>query len=145
MIVHYMQPHTHFVNHDMNSNIVSPVGVKGEDLTLGELHKEAGYSRKELCDASIDNLRYVLDDVELLLSNIDAERVVISSDHGQAFGEQGIWSHPCYTYIDVLKKVPWCVTSASDEESYQPKFDPLEDRDSDDLSVDEKLSALRYK
>lgn len=33
------------------------------------------------------NVRYVLNDVKLLLNNFDAETVVISSDHGDAFGE----------------------------------------------------------
>ncbi|RCU46448.1 hypothetical protein DU504_03465 [Haloplanus salinus] len=142
-IIHYMQPHLPFVNNDIESNIVTPVGVQGEGLTLGELHDE-GYSRDTLWSASLDNLRYVLDDVELLLDSIDAQHVVLSSDHGQAFGEEGVWAHPCYTYIDVLKRVPWCVTSASDNGEYQPMYEPQPEREPN-LSVEEKLEALGYK
>jgi hypothetical protein len=143
MIIHYMQPHTPFVDNDMNSNVVSPVGTEGEGLQLEELYNE-GYSRQELWDASVENLRYVLDDVELLLSSIDADRVVISSDHGQAFGEKGVWQHPCRTYIDVLTDVPWCVTSASNSSDYEPDYEPA-DQHEDDISLDEKLAALGYK
>jgi hypothetical protein len=142
-IVHYMQPHLPFVTHDIESNTVTPVGVRGEGLTLGELHDE-GYGRDTLWGASLDNLRYVLDDVELLLHSIDARDVVLSSDHGQAFGEDGVWAHPCYTYVDVLKRVPWCLTSASDDGAYQPTYDPQGDADPE-LTVEEKLEALGYR
>jgi len=143
-IVHYMQPHLPFVPNDINSNSVTREGIQDEGLGLKELHEEAGYSREELWDASIENLRYVLDSVETLLSNFEAERVVISSDHGQAFGEDGIWSHPCHTYVDQLTQVPWCVTSATDTQSYHPDHRETTD-DEDDMTLDEKLSALGYK
>jgi hypothetical protein len=143
-IVHYMQPHLPFVGSDIESNVVTPMGVKGEGKMLGELHEE-GYSRGELWDASVENLRYVLDDLETLLTNVDAERVVISADHGQSFGEQGYWSHPCTTYIDVLKRVPWCVTSATDAGEYEPEYDPTTETTDSQVSLDEKLAALGYK
>lgn len=142
-IIHYMQPHLPFVNNDIESNIVTPVGEQGEGLTLGELYGE-GYSRDALWSASIENLRYVLNDVELLLDSIDAQHVVLSSDHGQAFGEGGVWAHPCYTYIDVLKRVPWCTTSASDNGEYQPAYE-RRPKTEPKLSVEEKLEALGYK
>lgn len=112
-------------------------------MTLGELY-EAGYSRDELWEASVENLRYVLDDVELLLSNFDADRVVISSDHGQAFGENGHWEHPCFTYIDVLQTVPWCTTTATDSCGYEPRYDPSEETE-ENRTVEEKLAALGYR
>lgn len=145
-IVHYMQPHLPFVTEsDIQSNVVTPMGVKGEGKNLEELHKIDAYGRDELWEASIDNLRYVLDEVEVLLSNVDAERVIISSDHGQAFGENGIWSHPCRKYIDVLKNVPWCPTTAVDRGGYETQFTEKRDKSDQDVSLDDKLEALGYK
>ena len=36
----------------------------------------------------------VLRHVQNLLNNHDAERVIISADHGEAFGEFGVYRHP---------------------------------------------------
>jgi hypothetical protein len=36
-------------------------------------------------EAYLDNLRYVLDNIEELLQNVDG-KVVISADHGELFG-----------------------------------------------------------
>ena len=33
--------------------------------------------------------------------------IIFTSDHGEAFGEQGIWEHPMETHITVLTEVPW--------------------------------------
>lgn len=144
-IIHYMQPHLPFVQAEMDSNSVTPEGLDGGGLTLKELNQH-GYTRQELWEASVENLRYALDSVETLLSNMSANRVVITSDHGQAFGEEGIWSHPCHTYSDILVEVPWCVTSATDKGERQPDLDESTESESDDqMSVDEKLRALGYK
>jgi hypothetical protein len=141
-----MQPHLPFVTEpDIQSNVVTPMGVKGEGKNLEELHEIDGYGREELWEASIDNLRYVLDEVEILLSNVDAERVIISSDHGQAFGESGIWSHPCREYIDVLKNVPWCPTTAEDSGTHETQFTGDSRDTTEDISLNEKLEALGYK
>ena len=144
IIAHYMQPHLPFVTRDMESRAVTPHGETGSGPGLEPLHKEHGYSVEELWEASVDNLRYVLDDVERLLSNVDADRVVISADHGQAFGEQGVWRHPGGTYIDPLTNVPWTVTSATDEGTHTPDFSP-ESATEGDVDLDEKLEALGYK
>lgn len=142
MIVHYMQPHLPFVGKNINSNIVTPEGKTGNGKDIKELFED-GYSSEYLWNASIDNLRYVLDNIGTLLSNLDADRVVLSSDHGQAFGEQGVWGHPCHTYIDVLRYVPWCVTTAEDTNNYNPDINY--DDANNNISLEEKLEALGYR
>lgn len=144
-IVHYMQPHLPFVTRpDINSNDVTRAGTRGEGNYLGGLYKEEGYSKDELWNASLENLEYVLDSVRVLLENVDAERVIISADHGEAFGEQGVWNHPCRTYIDPLMQVPWCPTSAVDSGNYKPEYEPSQTHE-DDISLTDKLEALGYK
>ena len=41
----------------------------------------------------MNDFYYVLNDIGILLDNLDAERVVITADHGEAFGEYGILGH----------------------------------------------------
>jgi hypothetical protein len=49
---------------------------------------------EEIWESYIENLRYVLDHVEVLLENVDAEEVAISADHGNAKGEWGCLRTP---------------------------------------------------
>jgi len=83
----------------------------------------------------------VLDDIELLLDNIDAEKVVVSADDGEAFGEYGIYSHYTGSLHPHIRYVPWVTTSATDSESYQPI---VEAKESANVSTEENLEALGY-
>jgi hypothetical protein len=53
-----------------------------------------------------ENLRIVLDAVSDLVDTLDG-RVVVTADHGEAFGEQGVWEHHIETHIPALLEVPW--------------------------------------
>jgi len=77
-------------------------GVKDPWTRLrdGELPHE------EFWAAYRDNLRWVLDDVSRLLEATTA-RVALTSDHGNAAGEWGVWSHPPGVPVPALRKVPW--------------------------------------
>ena len=86
-------------------------------------------------------LRWVLDDLELLLNNIDRNKVIITSDHGEAFGEYGIYMHHPGSLHPHVRNVPWSVTTATDNHEYQPDFNP---ESMSDRSVEDTLSALGY-
>ena len=53
-----------------------------------------------------DNLRIALESITDLLDSLDGD-VVITADHGEAFGEQGVWEHHIETHIPPLVEVPW--------------------------------------
>lgn len=89
----------------------------------------------------LDNLRIALDDVELALSNMDAEKVAITADHGEAIGEWGEVDHREGNPHPVVKRVPWVETSATDEGSYTPGPKPEEDPST---SVEDRLADLGY-
>jgi hypothetical protein len=59
--------------------------------------------------------------VALLLENVDAERVVITADHGEGFGEYGVYEHPVGCPAPTIKRVPWATTTAADTGSYVPE------------------------
>ena len=104
-IVHYMQPHSPYVATE------EPIHEKWIN---GEVSREVAW------EGYLDNLRYVLDDVELLLENVDADRVAITADHGEAFGEWGFYGHTIGSPVPAIRAVPWAETSATDTGSHEP-------------------------
>lgn len=144
LIVHYMQPHEPFLTAPELGG-EDTVERKTDDandahrsvwtrLETGEITEDIVWSHYE------DNLRCVLKNVGLLLNNIDAENVVITSDHGNAFGEWGQYGHPAYRPISALRNVPWVETSATDTASYEPTKWTIEESD----EVESRLSDLGY-
>ena len=53
-----------------------------------------------------ENLRIALESVADLVSELDGT-VVVTADHGEAFGEEGVWEHHIETHIPPLMEVPW--------------------------------------
>lgn len=134
LIVHYMQPHQPYLHPE----------------TPREWHKEPfahlkqGEKFEEVWEAYIDNLRYVLDDVQRLLENLDAEKTTITADHGELFGEWGLHSHIIGVPHPALRKVPWVKTTAQDTRSSEPETDLLDKSTSED-HLEEQLEALGYR
>lgn len=145
LIVHYMQPHPPFLTDAQESHgkVVHPdrntdTLTFPEALLAGEITPEIGW------ELHVENLRVVLDEVNVLRQNLDATQMVISSDHGQAFGEWRIYGHPCRVPIKALRTVPWETTVATDDRTYSP--DTTLNRGSDSgTSLEEKLRALGYR
>ena len=52
------------------------------------------------------NLRIALESVAEVVEELDG-RVVVTADHGEAFGEEGVWEHHIETHIPPLVEVPW--------------------------------------
>ena len=53
-----------------------------------------------------ENLRIALESVADLIPELDGT-VIVTADHGEAFGEEGVWEHHIETYIPALMEVPW--------------------------------------
>ena len=94
--------------------------------------------------ADRDNLPYVLDDIESLLKNLDSERIVITSDHGNGFGGFWICGHPPSVPHPVLKRVPGVELTVTDARTYEPDYEPPA-VDVSEEEVPERLEALGYK
>lgn len=139
LIVHYMQPHYPFLTRPDLAPGMRSDEAKGNVWTQ---LRRGDITHNEVVDAYRDNLREVLEEVQLLLSNIDATHTVISADHGNAIGEWGVYGHPSGVPVPSVRDVPWALTSASDNKTYEPSR-KKEDLDTDQ-SVEEKLAALGY-
>jgi len=137
LILHYLQPHSPWVANALE-----------EDRDLREYEDDWwGYldrtgDTETVWEAYLNDLRYVLDDVEIVLSNVDAEKVAITADHGNAFGEWGAYSHG-QSYIGSVREVPWVETTAQDAGEYEPeqRISAVKDM----ITVEDKLRALGYK
>jgi hypothetical protein len=127
LIVHYMQPHHPFV----------PDPIAGDDgMVRSGTHSSSSnpwialrrgdMSREQVWRAYEANLRYALDSVARLIENVDG-RAVLTADHGNLFGEWGLYGHPMHTPVPTLLEVPWAETTAVDQHTLQPTLDPPED------------------
>jgi hypothetical protein len=58
------------------------------------------------------NLRIALEDIAEFVDDLEGD-VVITADHGEAFGEEGVWEHHIETYIPSLVEVPWLEVEGS--------------------------------
>lgn len=137
LIVHYSQPHSPYTSAAID---------EGRELRPSEkrplIWLRKGGDQEIVWEAYLDHLRFVLDDLELLLENIDMEKVVISADHGEAFGKWLVYGHGPVLPHPHVKIVPWAVTSGRDEGEYDPDIDSSEPHQ---RNVDEQLNALGYK
>lgn len=154
MIVHYMQPHKPYIpasdsvkmeRSDFTFNL--PKVFLSRALGMYPDFKKAEARRGEISDAELwelyqENLAYVVESItETILRAINAE-IVISADHGELLGEDGVYHHPAYMRYSELRTVPWVSVTPQSEKTYTPT---QRERTSDDTDVAEKLEALGYR
>lgn len=142
LLVHYVQPHVPFLtersrklsrsNFDHGEESVTDAWDR---VTRGELSPDKAISRYR------ETLSQILEEVDLLLTNIDAEQVIITADHGEAFGEWGLYGHPPQIDLPCLTEVPWVVTTGTDNQTHQPAE---YDEKRNEVSQAEQLKALGY-
>jgi hypothetical protein len=133
-VVHYMQPHAPYLQ-ELDGN------------RLPEMHRypfdalrDGDATRDEVWAAYLDNLRLVLEWVGVLLDNVDAERVAITADHGELFGEWGLRTHIAACPHPALRRVPWALTTAEDTGDREPE-PPSE---TVDVDTEQRLADLGY-
>lgn len=150
LIVHLLPPH---LPHYADAIDWEPGERSVEELMAGpeptrELRPhEKSYEPARDGDVAIEtiretylkHLRFGLEYVEILLDNVDAEKVVISADHGEGFGERGIWAHPYGFPLSPIKTVPWATGVATDRKGYEPQYEPM----NRELTQEEQLDHFR--
>jgi hypothetical protein len=141
IVIHYMQPHFPSAPTPIDSGIEFDNFGHGWESVWDQLSK-GSISREQVWNSYQDNLRYVLDDVSLLLENVDRDNVVISSDHGNAMGEWYQYGHPKNVSISPIREVPWVSTTSRDKRGYVPE--ESERQKHHDQSVKSRLESLGY-
>jgi hypothetical protein len=150
LIVHYMQPHapyrTFVQEHPEWYSLT--VGMDNPEdrpeMNMWERLRTGRLSPEETWAAYRDTLRWVLDDgVVPLLKNVEGT-AVLTSDHGEGFGDWWYYGHSTPAPIPPLKRVPWAVTEAEDTGTLDPEIEPEAVRLSE-REVEDRLAALGYK
>lgn len=134
MIIHYMQPHQPFLSEDGELLLPEHVGAYWGAIRRNDLDPT------DVVRAYERTLAYVLREVPLLRENLDAERLILTADHGNAFGEWGILGHPNGFLHPSVKVVPWVELTAQDCETYQPTVR----REPTASTIDDRLRNLGY-
>ena len=126
LVVHYMQPHHPFVPEPLSDDDgLARSSTHNNPTNPWVLLRRGDLTADRVWNAYEANLRYVLDEVETLLANIDG-RVAITADHGNLFGEWGLYGHPVHTPIPALLAVPWAETTGHDDRTRNPELTPPE-------------------
>ncbi|TQQ78579.1 hypothetical protein EGH24_13740 [Halonotius terrestris] len=109
-IVWYQQPHAPYRTLLSEVETLSEEVIGNEDngrLTVWNLLRRGEVTREEAVIACAENLRWVLDDVERYLAAVPRdERVIVTADHGELFGDGGRYGHPKTSYRDAQLRVP---------------------------------------
>jgi len=137
LVVHYKQPHAPYT-----------AGAEREGRTeLTQVERApfdylaAGGDRADVWEAYLTDLRAALDEVAALCRNVDGT-VVVTADHGEAFGEHGEYGHRPAMLHQQVRRVPLVTLSASDERTREPDLSAY---DRSDRDVDAQLDALGYR
>ncbi|QLD87130.1 hypothetical protein HWV23_15830 [Natronomonas halophila] len=132
-IIHYKHPHTPYTR-----------AARTEDRDLHDYERrplkhlaEGTVAKETVWELYLDELRWALDHVEVLLQSIDAESVVLTADHGECFGELGVHRHPIGVPHPTLRRVPWVELSATDTGEYEPEYS--HETDSEDTGPDDDV------
>jgi hypothetical protein len=142
-IVHYLQPHAPYVgNRDGSIKKDVPACHPGDHLRRGEVSKETMLELYE------ENLAYVWHHAKELAAELDG-KTVITSDHGEMFGERifrGLpfrgYDHPIGLHASELVTVPWAVWNGDRREITSEGTSKV----TVDVDVaDERLRDLGYK
>lgn len=141
VIAHYMQPHRPFLSEPSlgPEKRLDRFGDQPEGDVWNALQR-GDVTRDKVWTAYRNNLRIAIDDLRRLLQNVNAPRTVITSDHGNALGEWGIYGHHPNIGLNCLRIVPWIETTAEDTGT---DF-PASPRADHDVSREEQLKALGY-
>ena len=116
LVVHYIQPHHPFIG----KTKIKELGYeqirlreKGEDisnkvfekLTIYQQVQDGTITYDHCMQAYRDNLKLALDSLDPLLEM--PGKKIITADHGDCFGEDGVYAHPAGNKHPLLVTVPW--------------------------------------
>jgi hypothetical protein len=149
LIVHYLPPYfpsipstiRYGLDRDKFDGVDRESGVEHGDVW--DALRRGVVASGTVWDAYRENLRYLLDEIAVLRENIESERVVLTSDHGNAFGEWWTYGHPPNVYHPQTRRVPFAELTARDKGTLAPTLEPPPDGRSN-ATVRNRLDALGY-
>jgi len=122
LLIWFVQPHGPYPMHTpplpayRNKRISKQFGIFKElqyktDMKIinfpEELMKDKEELSKILHSGYRSNMEWVLKELQVLLRNRGSKKVVVTADHGECLGEEGLFGHNDKWNSDYLKIVPW--------------------------------------
>lgn len=149
LIIHFVQPHVPFIGE--KGRKLEQSGFTGGGVIRNERESEPVYSQlangkisaERVREAYVENLKLTFPHIERLVTNL-AGRTVITSDHGESFGEWGIYGHPDGVFIDCLVTVPWMVHEDGPRKKIEPGEETVSTEESAENIVNSRLKDLGY-
>ncbi|OQX51787.1 MAG: hypothetical protein B5M53_10290 [Candidatus Cloacimonas sp. 4484_209] len=161
LIIHFVQPHYPFIGKVAQKTIGKHEGILSRNMLFGEsdvkhgkqmvwnLIKQGKIDKKTAWEAYEENLYVVLQYVEQLVRKLEG-KIVISSDHGNLFGERIMplfikkYGHPCSIYVENLLKVPWfIIEKGTRKKTIGSKMEETA-KDTDVEMIKDRLRGLGY-
>lgn len=147
MVVHYFQPHAPYIGDESEYGYTEtkdarPFDGKPPDSLIWERVQNGDICDERLRELYTSNLDRVLPEVCYLIEQLDFENVVVTSDHGEALGEFGMYAHHRYPH-PYVRTVPWAtIDGVVLESSEDRRTAQLHDRERGELL--ERLKGLGY-
>lgn len=146
--IHFVQPHIPFIGETGRS--ISQPSFQGGVIGEGMSNKPGVWAQIERGEITVEtalrayreNLELVLPHAMTLVDQLDGKSV-ITSDHGNGFGEWGIYGHDPYRHIAQLTTVPW-VEFDAERRNVRPSDRICSSRELDVGTVSERLQHLGY-
>lgn len=156
LVVHYMQPHYPFVpaDTDFDKEHLQQIDGKGgsptkENVWNQKFNGTLDISQERLWSIYMENLDYVLEHVDQLLTSISG-KTVVTADHGNYVGERASpipireWGHPRGLYDEPLVQVPWLEYERGERREIQ-KDESESHSCIENNTVSDRLQALGYR
>jgi hypothetical protein len=153
LVSHFMQPHYPFIGSENiefdSAGIREPEANVNNKMNIWSKLMYGEVSKQTVWKAYKENLEYVLDEVEDLISVLDGKSI-ITADHGNLIGERGYpipvkgYGHPRDYFLYELTRVPWFTIEGKrrDTHSENPKSEKQNSLDSE--TRNQRLQNLGY-
>lgn len=143
LISHFLQPHYPWIGPKGREFINEQEFVWdwGENEHIWQKLSRGKYKKSKIWELYKENLEFTLPYVEELSDELEG-KTVVTSDHGNAFGEYGIYGHPERMYVSALTRVPWLELPHKSRKNIE-KADDVEQFTDDNISKNQ-LRDLGY-
>ncbi|NMJ76832.1 hypothetical protein GLU64_00250 [Nanohaloarchaea archaeon] len=103
-IIHFMQPHHPFIGFDFVENGFEDILEQGLDISEWDLAMRGELEYETVKDAYESNLKAAMPYVKKIADF--GGRTMVTADHGNLMGENGLYWHPPKSKAEPLRRVP---------------------------------------
>lgn len=104
-IIHFIQPHYPFLTRDFGETSETHLPDDGNEDAL-EKAERGKIDQEEILEAYEENLQQVFKHAKKLAEKMEG-KTIVTADHGELLGENGLYGHPAGSKAKKLRKVSW--------------------------------------